>query len=241
MGAVMEKIAIAIAITGIAALIGTPALAAAPVYSWTGFYIGANAGFSFGRDPSTITDASLGQAIESFDALPYGPVGGGQIGYNWQFSPNWVVGFEGDFQGAAQNDRVCVGAGCSNPGNAIYFTDEQNLFWFATARARLGYTGSPWLWYVTGGGAWGEIHNDFRTFTPTDAAFAANFNLSGWTVGGGLEWHLGGPWTAKLEYLYMDLGSFTDGGFDPISRHTFLMTSAVRDNIVRIGLNYQLH
>lgn len=231
---------IAIALVAIAALIG-PASAAPPVISWTGFYIGANAGVSLGHDPSTITDASLGQAIASFNASPNGPVGGGQVGYNWQFAPNWVVGFEGDFQGAAQSDQVCNGAGCSNPGNAFAFTDAQNLYWFATARARFGYTGSPWLLYVTGGGAWGEIHNDFRTFTPTDIPFAANFNLSGWVIGGGVEWRLGGPLTAKLEYLYMDLGSFTDGGFDPISGHTFLMTSAVRDNIVRIGLNYQFH
>ena len=104
-----------------------------------------------------------------------------------------------------------------------------------------GYTNGDWLLYVTGGGAWGEVHNDFRVFTPFDAGFDANFNLHGWTAGGGVEKQLGGGWTAKLEYLYLDLGSFTDGGFDPLSGFNFTMTSDVRDHIVRVGLNYKFH
>ncbi len=167
-------------------------------------------------------------------------VGGGQIGYNYQFAPNWVVGVEGDFQGTTQKDSACIGVGCTGNGGT-FFTAEQKLNWFATVRARFGYTNGDWLWYVTGGGAWGEIHNDFRVFIPTDVAFSANFSLSGWTVGGGVETHLWGPWTAKLEYLYLDLGSFTDGGFEPITTDTFAMRTDVRDHIIRVGLNYKFY
>jgi outer membrane immunogenic protein len=78
-------------------------------------------------------------------------------------------------------------------------------------------------------------------FTPTDAAGSANFSQSGWVGGGGVESHLWGGWIAKAEYLYMDLGSYTDVVPDPLTRHTFTMTSAIRDHIVRIGLNYHLN
>ena len=216
------------------------ALVAAPAYSWTGFYIGVNAGGSIGRNPTTESNATTGEFIGSFTMSPAGFVGGGQIGYNYQFAPNWVVGVEGDFQGTSQSDSNCIGPGCTDPGSGN-FTVDQKLKWFATARARLGYTNGDWLWYVTGGGAWGEINNEFRVFTPVDQPFSADFNLSGWVIGGGVETHLGGGWTAKLEYLYLDLGSFTDGGFDPLSTYTFTMTSDVRDHIIRVGLNYKFY
>ncbi len=213
----------------------------APVWTWTGFYIGVNAGGGVGRDPTTQMDATTGRAVGSFSMSPAGFIGGGQIGYNYQFAPNWLIGVEGDVQGASQKDTSCVGAGCTDPGNASYFTAEQKLKWFATARARFGYTNGDWLWYVTGGGAWGEVHNDFRVFTPADAAGSADFNQSGWVVGGGVETHLGGGWTAKLEYLYLDLGSYTDVVPDPLTGHTFTMTSDVRDHVIRVGLNYKFY
>ena len=215
-------------------------LAAPPAYNWTGFYVGVNAGGSFGRNPTTELNATFGTLIGSFTLLPDGFAGGGQIGYNYQFDRNWIVGVEGDFQGMSQSASNCSGLGCTVPGGA-YFTVDQKLLWFATARARFGYTNGDWLLYVTGGGAWGEVHNDFRVFTPLDAGFDANFNLHGWTAGGGVEKQPGGGWTAKLEYLYLDLGSFTDGGFDPLSGSNFTMTSDVRDHIIRAGLNYKFH
>jgi outer membrane immunogenic protein len=230
-----------IACISAAALCGAAANAAEPAaYNWTGFYAGVNAGGSIGRDPTTQLDATRGLVLGSFTMSPSGFVGGGQIGYNWQFAPNWVVGLEGDVQGTSQSDSSCSGD-CSGTGGGFRFTATQKLNWFATARARLGYTNGDWLWYATGGGAWGEIHNDFLVFTPTDAAGSANFSQSGWVIGGGVETHLRGGWTAKAEYLYMDLGSFTDVVPDPLTGHIFTMTSDVRDHIVRIGLNYHFN
>lgn len=210
-----------------------------PVWSWTGLYVGVNAGGHIGRNPSTASDITTGSVIGTFTMSPAGFAGGGQVGYNWQFASNWLLGVEGDIQGATGTDSICAGT-CNTSG--FYFTDQQKLKWFATARARLGYTNGDWLWYVTGGGAWGEIHNDYSVFNPTDFIASANFNLSGWVVGGGVETHLWGPWTAKLEYLYMDLGSFTDVGIDLAnSGDTFTMKSDVREHIIRVGLNYKFY
>ena len=214
---------------------------AAPVFSWTGFYLGANVGYSFGRDPTTEIDATSGVQIASFDLSPRGVIGGGQLGYNYQFAPNWMVGLEGDIQGTNQSASNCFGAGCANPGTAFFFTEEQSLRWFATARARIGYINGDWLLYLTGGGAWGQVHNDFRVFTPTDVAGNGNFNPAGFVIGAGFETRISGNWTVKFEYLYVDLGSYTDVVFDPITGHNFALTSDVRDNIFRAGLNYGFH
>jgi outer membrane immunogenic protein len=222
---------------------GAPVYAASPApasaWNWTGFYVGVNAGGSIGRDPTTqarsngITTTTFG----TFTMSPAGFIGGGQIGYNYQFAPHWVVGVEGDFQGASQTDSSCVG-GCDAPAS-FTATDTQKVNWFATARARFGYTGSPFLWYVTGGAAWGEVHNEF--FVNRQAPASANFNQSGWTIGGGVETHLGGNWTAKLEYLYLDLGSFTDVTYTSPPNLVWTSTSEVRDHIVRVGLNYKFN
>ena len=125
-GTAMKKLALAIAAI---ALIGTPAFAAdmavkapppapAPVYNWTGWYVGVNVGASFGNvktdfnAPVTIfLNASNGPQGATADfagsdtVYPSGFMGGGQIGYNWQFSPIWVVGLEADFQGADEKDH----------------------------------------------------------------------------------------------------------------------------------------
>jgi outer membrane immunogenic protein len=70
---------------------------------------------------------------------------------------------------------------------------------------------------------------------------SANFNQSGWTVGAGVETHLGGNWTAKLEYLYLDLGSFTDVAYTSAPNLVWTSTSDIRDHIVRVGLNYKFN
>jgi outer membrane immunogenic protein len=244
----MQKLAIAVA--AVATLASTSIFAAdmavkappAPpvaVWSWIGFYIGVNAGGSIGRDPTTQSaGAPINAVLGSFTLSPAGFVGGGQIGYNYLFAPNWLIGVEGDVQGASQSDSSCVGD-CSFVGiSAFTLNDTQKVKWFATARARLGYTDGDWLWYVTGGGAWGEVHNDLKVFINLlDIAGSANFNQSGWVMGGGVETHLGGPWTAKLEYLYLDLSSLTDVAVQ--SRITFTSKSNIRDHIIRAGLNYK--
>jgi outer membrane immunogenic protein len=167
-------------------LIGTPAFAAdmavkapspapAPVYNWTGWYVGGNIGASFGHvktdfnaDPVTVTGPSI--TIPGFsqsDTLyPSGFIGGGQIGYNWQFSPIWVAGLEADIQGADEKDSAIFTHPFSATPSIIPFAPPvttatgtsvldytAKIDWFGTVRGRIGYVWGDGavLTYVTGG------------------------------------------------------------------------------------------
>ena len=160
--------------------------------------------------------------------------GGGQFGYNWQLNPIFVVGFETDIQGQGANGATqnCV-LPCNTrlpatPGLTFFpsvFSNNSvssNLEWFGTVRGRVGYTNGPTLFYLTGGLAYGEIQRSGSVSGSTVFAFggapinsfAGSFNEStmkvGWTVGAGIEAQLIGNWTAKAEYLYVDLGTVTN-------------------------------
>ena len=215
-----------------------PALVGAP-WSWTGLYIGVNAGGSIGRNTTNnnFIVPGLGSLPESYTVSPAGFVGGGQIGYNWQFSPNWLFGVEGDFQGTSQKETATTGFA------ELVTTQKQS--WFATARARFGYTNGNWLWYATGGGAWGDIKQDFAVlFGPGGAVAGSVSNSStnsGWTAGGGVETHLWGNWTAKAEYLYLNLGSGPSGSFVDAIGDTLTITSKIHDHTVRAGVNYKFN
>jgi outer membrane immunogenic protein len=193
-----------------------------------------------------------------------GGVFGGQAGYNWQPNRNFVVGVEADLQGTWQNGTdnppgtsatTCAIAGILCTVTTNVFGVDEKLRWFGTARARLGFV--PWdnvMFYVTGGAAFGEVEWNatttnavtqtfFGTANGTTRTFASGTSTvthAGWTVGGGSEWVLSGPWSAKLEYLFVDLGTIgnTFAGGSGIVPNV-VATSHVRDNIIRIGLNYR--
>jgi outer membrane immunogenic protein len=268
----MRKVMLAGA--ALAALISGPSFAAdlaRPVYkalpppvelwSWSGFYLGVNVGYSFGRSntDAAIFDASTGDLLaarnNSFNMN--GVIGGGQIGVNWQTGV-WVWGLEADIQGSGQKGDTsfaCAVTFCNfnadtNPSNAALATVDQRLQWFGTARVRAGVTVAPTvLAYVTGGLAYGEIKTDLGLsgFTtgggPAPLATASSSTTkAGWTVGGGFEARLGGNWTGKIEYLYMDLGTVSGSVTNPFTGPptTFTYSSHITDNIVRVGLNYKL-
>jgi outer membrane immunogenic protein len=230
-----------------------PPPAPAPVWSWTGLYIGINGGGGISHNRTTDTFVRLPGGVveqdETFTHSPAGGVFGGQIGYNWQFDPHWVGGIEGDWQWTGQSETNCL-MSCGQaffggpPGNSL--TDEQKLQWIATARARFGYADGGWLWYVTGGGAWGKIDQNLNYGAGAPEVFtAASFSTTrgGWTVGGGVEtalWNSG--WSAKLEYLYVDLGTVTNTftlGAVPEGPAIITSSSKIQDNIFRVGLNYR--
>jgi outer membrane immunogenic protein len=242
------------------------------VWSWTGFYAGLNVGYSFGRSRTTesFSDGGTGALLSTIDNSfnMNGVIGGGQVGYNWQFD-TWVVGIEADFQGSGQKGSgsvVCLGAICSAPcpgplcyerkskvigGGPVTGDLAEKLSWFGTVRGRLGVTVTPWvLAYVTGGLAYGEVKSDLSVAginceDAVSALFSSSTTKAGWTIGGGLEGRIVGNWTAKVEYLYIDLGTVTSGAFvTPIVAPSrgFLTTSIsshVTDNIVRVGVNYK--
>jgi outer membrane immunogenic protein len=234
-----------------------PVYKAPPVvalWSWTGFYAGLNVGYSGGRSRTTEnffdngTGALLSTINNSFNMN--GVIGGGQVGYNWQFN-NWVAGIEADFQGSGQKGSrsfVCPAAACAN---AVTDNLTEKLPWFGTVRGRFGVTVTPTvLAYVTGGLAYGEVKNNLTVtgtngVTPVSAMFSNSTTKAGWTVGAGLEGQIVGNWTARIEYLYMDLGTVTSGTFvTPVMAPsggfvTTNLSSRVTDNIVRIGVNYK--
>ena len=157
-----------------------------------------------------------------------------RLGYNWQFAPTWVFGLEADIQGSTQKGSV----GVFVPAGPAFWTLESHLNYFGTARARLGFLATPsLLLYATGGLAWGETELNL-TNSVNGASSNASFNdtNTGWTVGGGIEGKITANWSAKAEYLYLDLGNKTGSVTLPTAIH--LGSVDFRDHIVRVGLNY---
>jgi len=229
----------------------------APVYDWTGFYIGGNVGYSWGRssDTSTLSNGAGTVLFTSADrANMDGVIGGAQIGYNWQVQ-NWVWGLEADIQGSDQKGRrdfLCPTGVCTPPfgviavfpGPAVPVALDQKLEWFGTVRGRVGVLATPQvLFYATGGLAYGEV-NTSAVIGAGAFGFNAHDTRVGYTVGAGVEGALGGNWTAKLEYLYMDLGRTSGTFLTTIPALgggvlSYNYSSRITDNIVRVGLNYK--
>jgi outer membrane immunogenic protein len=267
----MRKLLMAsMALVGLAAI--SPASAAdmalkapppPPWYDWSGFYIGANGGYSWGHSSTSFTGTTgLGGAITPFTTTQdlNGGLGGGQIGYNWQFNKNWVWGLEADFQGTGQDGSAAappLPIVVTIPGVAVTVvttsgTFAQKLPWFGTVRGRLGFEPADrWLLYVTGGLAYGQVDSTANvtvtTATPGGTATASvsssnNSTRAGWTIGGGSEWAFWDRWSAKLEYLYIDLGTFSStfafAGLPGASLASLTTSSHVTDNIFRAGINY---
>jgi outer membrane immunogenic protein len=239
------------------------------VWNWTGFYIGGNAGYSWGRSN---TDVSYFNSVTGVPIVPpagsitgagfdmNGAIAGGQIGYNWQ-SSNWLFGLEADAQwsdergSAAYRCAATAVGGVCLPGLTFLpagvtgssLAVNQSLEWFGTVRGRAGVLVTPQvLLYATGGLAYGSIKTSgaFAGVAPNGVAVAVAGSSSdtriGWTVGGGIEGKITTNWSAKLEYLYMDLDNFRAGSFTlaPGSLIAANVDSRFRDHILRAGINY---
>ncbi len=213
-----------------------PAYAPPPVAppSWTGFYVGANIGDGMARAHSDFSAG--GVAFASADTDLWGPAGGLQAGYNWQ-SGAFVLGVETDFQWSDLKGSISAQCAlCAPATNASY---EHNVTWFGTARGRAGYAAGGWLAYVTGGYAYGRVgFNGTATGGGLAATLASNVMQSGWTVGAGTELALSPHWSAKLEYLYVDLGNPTNT-IAAAGLPTLVDRTRLQMNETRAGLNYR--
>jgi outer membrane immunogenic protein len=266
----------AMALTGGAFAAGVPG-GGPPVMTWTAFYAGLNAGYTFGGSNLVDVETASGPAIAGFglfanaiaanatDLLSLnnsGFIGGGQIGYNLQFTNSWLVGIEADLQGTGARSSASAVVIAPIAGFPPSVAQAQTnisvsnaVDYLGTVRGRLGFLATPALLiYGDGGFAYGGVHEGVdiaSTFPPsgfgTSPAFASFTNTRpGWTAGGGLEWMVSPNWSVKAEYLYYDLGrvAFGVGGLT----RTFLgptvftdpVTASTRFNghIVRAGLNY---
>lgn len=212
-----------------------PALA--PVgMTWSGFYLGANAGGGWSNAGIDFSTAGL-PAFASVDNELSGAIAGGQVGYNWQ-SGAWVFGVEADLQWS--NMKGGLSAPCP-PGfcAGLAASFDQKMPWFGTARGRLGYAAAGWMIYATGGYAYGRVETHaFATAGGLVADVSREDSRSGWTAGGGIEVAVSANWSVKAEYLYLDFGSrdgsWTLTGLPVITDSTHLTT-----NIARGGVNYR--
>jgi outer membrane immunogenic protein len=166
----------------------------------------------------------------------------------------------GTFNGACTPGHLGDTAPFNVPAFPVAHFLSQKIDWFGTVRGRVGSTITPSLLvYVTGGLAYGQVDststvsgiNIFgaqgtNTFTlvPAAVAFSSRTTKTGWTLGGGIEGLLGGNWTGKIEYLYLDLGTVSGAFVTPIVTTTggFLsssFSSQITNHILRVGLNYR--
>jgi outer membrane immunogenic protein len=217
----------------------------APVYApvsrafndWTGFYIGGNVG---GGWASAETDFSVGGAgFASATNELKSVLGGAQLGYNWQTGPA-VLGVEADFQFTGMKGTLqapsCPAAVCGVATSASY---GQKLPWFGTVRGRLGYAQDSWLIYGTGGYAYARLETDASASAgATSVSLSREEMRSGWTIGGGIELAFTRNWTARMEYLYVDLGR-KDATLVIPGLPTIAEDSRVTQNVVRLGVNYR--
>jgi outer membrane immunogenic protein len=267
----------------------------APPPLWTGFYIGLNAGGTWSSNNAINTIAIPGPCDTGFagtgcpSPLPNFSmtsaelatfsvsrntgafIGGGQLGYNYQFGPSWVAGFEADIQGiAGATGRTTFTNTLTNPnfpGFPVLETASvsRQVNWLGTARGRLGWLATPtFLIYGTGGLAFGgdRANTNITQVILNDPLFGPYFSSGslsntrvGWTAGGGAEWMFLPNWSLKVEYLYYDLGrvSFAlsplvniglAGSAVPggvFSSAFPLSTTRFNGNIVRAGLNYHFN
>jgi len=182
-------------------------------YNWTGFYVGINGGAGWGR--STWDTPAGSSGLDTSGGLV-----GGTIGYNYQVGQA-VFGLEGDIDWSnlrGSTSGACLGTSC-----------ETRNDWLATTRGRIGYAFNRVMPYVTGGAAFGDVK------ATADGIGSQTTTRAGWTLGGGVEANIAGPWTAKIEYLYVDLGK---AGCDASSCGAGADVSFT-SNIVRAGVNYR--
>ncbi len=190
-----------------------PAYEAAPIYNWTGFYIGGHVGGAFGGDNNLAAAGFTGNGNDGVF------MGGVQVGYDYQFAPNWVFGIEANYSFLDTNNDPFVNRG------------------LGSVTGRLGYTWGPALLYVKGGYGWADTRftNGFGTGTFSDT----HIGRDGYTVGGGLEYLFTQNWSGKIEYQYYNFGSasstLTVGNVITPVRFTN------DEHTVKVGLNYRFN
>jgi outer membrane immunogenic protein len=203
----------------------------APVYDWTGFYLGGFYGNSLSQSQASTPAPGLpvGTHSGAVDINSIGWSGGGEAGYNWQFAPTWLVGVEGDF-GYFGGNRL------SKEWDDAIADGEKNS-WYATLRGRIGYVTGPSLLYVTGGVGFVHVTDTFGG-TAVIAPTASATTTTGGTIGAGIETKLSRNWSTKTEYLYIDGGhhSFASNSEGIVGTPTTFSHSF---QVIKTGLNYR--
>jgi outer membrane immunogenic protein len=215
----------------------------APAYelvrNWTGLYIGGNVGYGWGNTNIDFDNGLGSEATFTEGVRPKGVIGGGQIGYNWQIG-SFLAGVETDIQGS----------GIKGAASGVDVAPaDQRLSWFGTVRGRIGVLATPeLLLYGTGGLAYGDA-SGFASEIATSgggvivAQAPASFSgtRTGWAAGGGAEWMFTRGWSAKIEYLHIDLGNAHATVNDPVLFGIVNYTWRNQYDTVRFGVNYHFN
>jgi outer membrane immunogenic protein len=224
-----------------------------PVGTWTGCYIGLNAGGVWGRMKDDWTPNSLYDPPNAADLRAEGSAtlngsgftGGGQLGCSWQMNA-FVLGAEADIQYTGldkSRDAIFPPAGIRDHKQ---YHENFHSKWLATFRGRLGWLVNPSvLIYGTGGLAVANVgvtDAEALVEVPENSITSGSKTRTGWTAGGGLEWMFAPQWSLKVEYLYVDLGSFhttsllnVDPTFQIVHNHH------LTEQIARLGVNYKFY
>ncbi|MDO8981232.1 MAG: outer membrane beta-barrel protein [Afipia sp.] len=208
----------------------------APVYNWTGFYVGAHIGAAFGGN-DTVEQVLPAPALFPLSASNRDAtfLGGGQIGADYQFAPNWLIGIEGQISGLASSDRTFTS---TFSGGVV--VNDRSSDWLASVTGRLGYVSGPLLVYAKGGVAFRDDSDISFTVANLATPFIITRETTGWTVGGGLEYMFAPNWSAKIEYQYYD---FDRTNFSTVAGSTTPVAFSYKEDLhtVKVGVNYHFN
>ena len=227
-----------------------PAKAPAPIppFTWTSCYAGGHVGGAWATKDMTdpvqlVQDQLLGFAatIDTTTASgrPSGLIIGGQIGCDYQFASNWVIGLEGAISGSTLQGTVTLPLPLGDPGDQAAAKATTDMI--PSVTARFGFAWDRWLLYAKGGVAWADDRfNVTGTFMGTPFNFQGLDFRTGWTVGAGVEWAIWEYWSVKLEYDYYDFGR----GTVQMSDNVLVLSGPVdvKQTVqsVRLGLNFHV-
>ena len=198
---------------------------AAPIYNWTGFYVGGHIGGAFGGNNN----------FAGFGGNNDGRfLGGVQVGADYQFAPNWVLGVEGQYSWLGDNNNSVAFTGAGGLGY-VYTNNQRAL---GSVTGRIGYTWGPAMLYAKGGYAFSD-NSETLVFGTTPTAFSFDSgHRDGYTVGGGLEYMFAPNWSAKAEYMYYNFGN--SRFVTPVALAPF-GSFRTEDHTVKVGLNYRFN
>jgi outer membrane immunogenic protein len=255
-----------LASVGAMVLIGSAAFAAdlpvyappAPIFTWTGIYIGGQIGYAwasgnnnftgfdpfFPRPPAIVGAQPLLAAgggtflSSSAGGTPSGVIGGANVGYNYQIN-QWVLGIEGSVDGTSLSNTAVVAFPDGTSLTAHTKADIQG-----SIRGRLGIAWDRALIYGTGGVAFGGFNTDVSILNPA-VPFFANGNVSntrvGWTVGGGIQYAITNNWSVRAEYRYTNWGTLSDGRLAAVAAPGVFFNGNrhLNQNQVQVGFDYK--